>query len=148
VSSSNEEALLALAAKGQVERNLASLSLCPPLRHAAFAATVAALVTLPVVPLPFRLAAIPFVFMSIFLIVRWDKRRLGVFIKGYRRGKTRIITFLMLVLVLGSSSASDYFLSSHEIPAVSLALAAITFLIGYLGSLLWQRVFVSELDAG
>jgi hypothetical protein len=148
MSYSKEEAVLALAAKGKVEQNLASLPLCPPLRHAAFAATVAALVALPVLPLPFRLAALPYVFLSIFLIVRWDKRRLGVFMNGYRRGKTRIVTFPMLALILGLYFASYYVSLSHRKPVIILALAATAFLVGYLGSTLWQCVFVGELNAG
>ena len=145
---SREEALLALAAKDKVEQNLASLPLCPPLRHAAFAATVAALVAVPVLPVHSRFIALALIFISIFLIVRWDKRRLGVFINGYRRGKTRMVTFPMLVLILGLYLGSYYVSLSQKQPVIILALAAVAFLIGYLGSTLWQSVFVSELNAG
>lgn len=145
---SKEEALLALAAKDKVEHNLASLPLCPPLRHAAFAATMAALVAVPVLPIPLRFIALALIFISIFLIVQWDKRRLGMFINGYRRGKTRMVTFPMLVLILGMYFGSYYISLSQRHPVTILALAAVAFLIGYLGSTLWQRVFVSELNVG
>ena len=148
MSYSKEEALLALAAKGKVEQNLASLPLCPPLRHAAFAATMAALVAVPIFSLQMRFIALAFIFASIFLIVRWDKRRLGVFINGYRRGKTRMVTFPLLALILGLYFTSYYVSLSHRKPVIILALAATAFLICYLGSTLWQRVFVSELNAG
>lgn len=147
MSSPKEEALLALAAKGEVEQNLANLSLCPPLRHAAFAATVPTLVATPVLPLPMRFVALALIFTGIYLIVQWDKRRLGVFINGYRRGKTRMVTFPMLALILGLYFASYYFSISRGGPGISLALAALAFLIGCLGSALWQRIFVSELRA-
>lgn len=148
MSYSKEEALLALAAKGKVEQNLANLALCPPLRHAAFAATMAALVAVPIFPLHMRFIALAVIFASIFLIVRWDKRRLGVFINGYRRGKTRMVTFPMLALILGLDFGSYYvsFLPGKSV--LILALAATAFLIGYLGSTLWQRVFISELNVG
>lgn len=148
MSYSKEEALLALAAKGTVEQNLANLPLCPPSRHAAFAATMATLVAVPIFPLYMRFIVLAFIFASIFLMVRWDKRRLGVFINGYRRGKTRMVTFPMLVLILGLYFASYYVSLSHRDPVIILALAATAFLIGYLGSRLWQRVFISELNAG
>jgi hypothetical protein len=147
MSTIKEEALLALAAKGEVEQNLASLSLCPPSRHAAFAAIVAALVGTPVLPLPMRFVVLALIFAGIFLIVQWDKRRLGVFINGYRRGKTRMIAFPMVVLILGLYFASYYFSISHKEPSISIVIAAGAFLIAYLGSMLWQRVFVSELSA-
>lgn len=148
MSYSKEEAVLALDAKGEVQRNLANLPLCPPLRHAAFAVTVAALVAVPIFSLHTRFIALAVIFASIFLIVRWDKRRLGVFINGYRRGKTRMVTFPMLALILGLYFASYYVLLSKREPVIILALAATAFLVGYLGSTLWQRVFISELNAG
>jgi hypothetical protein len=147
MSTVKEEALLSLAAKGEVEQNLANLSLCPPLRHAAFAAVLATLVGIPALPQPMRFVALALIFTSIYLIVQWDKRRLGVFINGYRRGKTRMVTFPMLVLILGLYFASYYFSISQKEPGVSLALVALAFIIGYLGSTLWQRIFVSELSA-
>lgn len=146
MSNTKEEALTALAAKGEVEQNLANLSLCPPLRHAAFAAVLATLVVTPALPLPMRFGALALIFTSIYFIVQWDKRRLGVFINGYRRGKTRMVTFPMLVLVLGLYFASYYYSLQQKELGLSLALAALTFIIGYLGSTLWQRVFVTELS--
>ena len=147
MSTIKEEAILALAAKGEVEQNLASLALCPPLRHAAFAAIVAALVATPTLPLRMRFVALALIFAGIFLIVQWDKRRLGVFINGYRRGKTRMIAFSLVAIILGLYSASYYFSMSQKEPGISIALAAVAFLIAYVGSMLWQRVFVSELSA-
>jgi hypothetical protein len=58
-----------------------------------------------------------------------------------------MVTFPMLVLILGLCFASYYFSTSHKEPGISLALAAVAFIIGYLGSTLWQRIFVSELSA-
>ncbi|HEY5253075.1 MAG TPA: hypothetical protein VIJ53_00390 [Acidobacteriaceae bacterium] len=147
MSTIKEDAILALAAKVEVEENLASLANCPPLRHAAFAAIVAALVATPTLPLPMRFVALALIFAGIFLIVQWDKRRLGVFINGYRRGKTRMIAFPLVAIILGLYSASYYFSMSQKEPGISIALAAAAFLIAYLGSMLWQRVFVSELSA-
>ncbi|WP_158820387.1 hypothetical protein [Granulicella sp. S156] len=147
MSTPKEEALLALAAKGEVEQNLANLSFCPPSRHAAFAAVVAALVGTPAFPQPLRFTALALIIASVYLIVRWDKRRLGVFIRGDRRGKTRMVTFPMLVLLSGLYLTSYYFSIVRKEPGISLALAALTFIIGYLGSVLWQHIFVRELNA-
>ena len=145
MSIAKEEALLALAAKGEVERNLATLS-CPPIRHAAFAAVMAALVGTQALPERIRVVAIALILASIYLIVQWDRRRLGVFINGYRMGKTRLVTFPMLGLIIGLSLASHYFAVTQKEPGISLALTVLAFIVGYLGSTLWQRVFVSELS--
>jgi hypothetical protein len=142
-----DEASRALAAKGAAEQNLARLALCPPWRHAAFAAIMAALVAAPAVSVPVRFAVLAAIFVAIGLIVRSDRRRLGVFINGYRRGKTRLVTFPMLVAILSLYVASYYFGDTEGRPAISLALGVVAFGIGYVGSTIWQRVFVRELGA-
>jgi hypothetical protein len=58
------------------------------------------------------------------------------------------VTFPLLVFILSLYFSSFYFSISQIEPAIALALAGIAFLISYLGSTLWQRVFVSELNAG
>jgi hypothetical protein len=142
-----DEARAALAAKGAAEQNLAQLSLCPPWRHAAFAAVMAALVVTPVFPLPLRFGVLALVFVAIALIVQSDRRRLGVFINGYRRGKTRLVTFPMLAVILALDFASFHFGVTRHQPAISVALAAAAFAFAWVGSVLWQRVFVRELGA-
>jgi hypothetical protein len=142
-----EQARLALIAKGAAEQDLARLSLCPPWRHAAFAAVMATLVATPAFPLPMRFVVMGLIFVAIALIVQSDRRRLGVFVNGYRRGKTRLVTFPMLAVILLLYFASFHFAETRHQPAISLALAAASFAIGYVGSMIWQRVFVRELGA-
>ena len=142
-----EQARLALMAKGAAEQDLARLTLCPPWRHAAFAAVMATLVATPAASLPLRFGLLALIFIAIAMIVQSDRRRLGVFVNGYRRGKTRWVTFPMLALILLLYVASLYVAEIRHQPMISLALAAASFVIGYVGSVIWQRVFVRELGA-
>lgn len=142
-----EQARAALAAKAAAERNLAELALCPPWRHAAFAGIMAALVASPAAPLALRSVILVFVFAAIALVIQSDKKRLGVFINGYRRGRTRLVTFPMLAIVMAIYVASMVFGMDRHRPEISLALGVVTFGIAYVGSVLWQRVFVRELGA-
>lgn len=142
-----DEARAALAAKGAAEQNLASLASCPPWRHAAFAALMAALVAACAVPLAIRFSVLAMVLVAIGLIVQSDRRRLGVFINGYRRGRTRLVTFPMLAAILALYAASFHFGVTLARPGISFALALAAFVISYIGSILWQRVFVRELGA-
>jgi hypothetical protein len=146
MSTQKEEALQALAAKGEVEHNLANLTHCPPLRHAAFGAIVAALVSMPALSLHLRFVALVLIFAAIFLVAQWDKRRLGVFINGYRRGKTRMVAIPMLVVILGLYYTSYYLSTLNKSPWINFALGAVAFVVSYVGSMIWQRVFVSELS--
>lgn len=142
-----EQARMALMAKGAAEQDLARLAACPPWRHAVFAAMMATLVATPAIPLPLRFVALALVFVAIVLVVQSDRRRLGVFVNGYRRGKTRLVAFPMLAVILILYGISCWFGLGRGEPAVSLALAAVSFVVGYIGSVIWQRVFVRELGA-
>ncbi len=53
----------------------------------------------------------------------------------------------MLALILALEAASVHFGATRGQPAISFALAAAAFVIGYFGSVLWQQVFVRELGA-
>lgn len=142
-----QEAHLALAAKVEAEQRIARLATCPPWRHAAFGGVMAALVVAQAVPLPLRFGLFALTFVAILLIVRSDRRRLGVFINGYRRGRTRLVTFPLLVIATALYAASVYWGVARDRPAVSVALGIVTFAVCYAGSVLWQRVFVRELGA-
>jgi hypothetical protein len=142
-----EEARLALLAKGAAEQNLAKLAHCPPWRHAAFAALMAGLVSAPAFSIRIRFGLLAIVLAAIAMIVRSDRRRLGVFINGYRRGKTRRVMFPMLAVILGFYMASLYCGDVLHQPAICFAMAAAAFCVGYVGSVIWQRVFVHELGA-
>lgn len=140
-----EEARIALAAKGKAEQDLARVAHCPPWRHALFAAVMATLVATPEIAPPLRFGVLAMVCGAIALIVQSDRRRLGVFINGYRRGKTRLVTFPMLAVIFGLYSASTYYGVGRHQPAISFAIAAVSFVISYFGSVLWQKVFKHEL---
>lgn len=144
---SGEEARMALAAKDDADHQIAKLADCPPWRHAAFAALLAALVAQPAIPLSWRFGMDAAVFFAGFLIYRSDRRRLGVFINGYRRGKTRLVIVPVLLIWLALYSASYYFETKYDEPLISLLLAAVAFAVGYSGSVIWQRVFRRELGA-
>lgn len=145
MSMTYEEARAALAAKTLAEQDLARIGTCPPWRHAAFAALETALVLSPAVPLVWRFAILAALLVGLILIVRSDRRRLGVFINGYRRGRTRLVVIPLLLGVLVLYSLSTVAALDWHLPWISLACAAITFPVCYYGSAVWQSVFRREL---
>lgn len=140
-----EEARAALAAKTLAEHEVARLGTCPPWRHAAFAAIEAALVISPAAGTTGQFATTAAALCAIALVVRADRRRLGVFINGYRRGRTRLVAFGLLVLLLPMFALSNWAALDLHRPALSVLAAAATFGFCYVGSVLWQRVFRREL---
>ena len=137
----------ALDKVGAARAQIADVGLCPPWRHAAFGAVMSLLILGLGFPLAVQVACLCLAMGLMALIVVHDRRRYGMFINGYRRGKTRWVAFgILLVWLPLYAIAVHYGLTLHD-HVVPLLLGALGFVIGTIGSMLWQRVFVSEMGA-
>lgn len=139
------EALAALDAKQDAEQRLAAAADCPPWRHAIFAALMAAMVAAPVLPSAWQMGVLAALLVTVPLIVRSDRRRTGMFVNGYRRGRTMAVTLLILganMVLYTTSLYRAVELGDHR---TGLLLAPIAFAIAYAGSTLWMRVFRREM---
>ena len=141
----SSEALSALDAKRAAEAQMAKAATCPPWRHAVFGLLMGALVASPAFDTVPRFAILVAILACIPLIIHSDRKRTGMFINGYRRGKTRLVVVGILIVELGL-----YFVSltrglDHHDRLTPLLLGVAGVVIGIAGSLLWQRVFVREM---
>ncbi|NIJ22362.1 hypothetical protein FHS95_004077 [Sphingomonas naasensis] len=131
----------------RIDASRAQLALaanCPPARHLAFAGVMGALVLSPLAG-PYQILTLAPIALAVALIVQWDRRRLGMFINGYRRGKTRLVTAGLLLLILPVYFASFWLAFEAKLVWPSILLAAAATLISYVGSTIWQRVFRREM---
>ncbi|WP_294333859.1 hypothetical protein [uncultured Sphingomonas sp.] len=145
--SSIAEAHEALAHIQTSRAQLARIAHCPPARHLAFAALEAGVVVSPAAA-PYQLLALVPVLVGLVLIVRWDRRRLGMFINGYRRGRTRQVIAAFLPVLAALYAASAYCVLAKHLVWPSLLLGVVMFGVATWISMVWQRVFVRELEAG
>lgn len=141
------EALSALDAKRQAEAQIARAATCPPWRHAVFGAMMGALIASFAFEFVIRTAILVIVLACIPIIVRSDRKRMGMFINGYRRGKTRWVAFGILAVWLPLYAISVHYGLDRHNHVVPLVLGLVGFAIGTAGSVLWQRVFVREMGA-
>jgi hypothetical protein len=81
------------------------------------------------------------------VIIHSDRKRMGMFINGYRRGKTRIVALGILAVELALYFVSVVRGLDHQDHVTPLLLGAAGVMIGIAGSMLWQRVFVREMGA-
>lgn len=142
-----EEAIAALDAKKSAEQQLAAAALCPPWRHAVFGLLMGALVATPAFAFPIRMSILAGLIPVVALIVRSDRKRMGMFINGYRRGRTRIVALAMLAIVLGLYAVSVHRGLGLGDTVTPLLLGVAAAISGTIGSIIWQRVFVRELGA-
>lgn len=120
----------------------------PLWRHAIFGALFFALIGSVSISTSVQLAAIPIQLAIIFLIVRSDRQRMGVFINGYRRGATLPLTLGMVVVSVGLVHAAMTLRQDGSGVVLKMALATLSFLIATGFSVYWQRIFQLELKAG
>lgn len=141
------EAMSALEAKRQAEAQMARAANCPPWRHAMFGLLMGALVASVAFDTPIRFAIMAAILVSIPLIIHSDRKRMGMFIYGYRRGKTRYVIAGYLALWIPLYGfAVHYGLDLHN-RVVPLVLGVVAGMIGVVASMMWQRVFVREMGA-
>ncbi len=87
------------------------------------------------------------VIMRALLLQKWDRRRTGVFINGFRPGRTRIITLAMLAMMIGLLVPAVRYGASGVV-WVPLAIGGVAAVIGTLTSILWYRIYIGDLRRG
>lgn len=142
------EARAALDAMGSANAGLADAMACPPWRHAAFGVLMASLVLAVTVPsawfLPIQIVSLA----GLILLLRHDRARYGVFVNGYRRGRTLPVTLALLAAELGIVFLA---VPARHLPFPSvrgLACIAAAFAIATAASVLFQRIWIAEIRAG
>lgn len=141
------EALSALDAKRQAEAQVARAANCPPWRHAVFGLMMGGLVASPAFQIAIRFAIVIVLLCLIPLIIQSDRKRMGMFINGYRRGKTRVVTLSLLVVELALYCVSVWRGLGADDHTTPLLLGVLGLIIGLAGSVAWQGVFARELGA-
>jgi hypothetical protein len=142
---SSVEAAEALAAMRASQARLALAANCPPQRHFAFAVLLGGLVATPALRPFYALLAEGVLLIGIAVLVRWDRRRTGMFINGYRAGRTRPLTFLLLAVVLALYAAGFWLSRGRGLWWGPLATGAVAAAIAFQASVVWKRIFRREM---
>ena len=136
----------ALAAVQASKAQLLKAASCPPERHLAFAGLMTGLVACPAAPVPVMLGIEALLLLGVAAVVQWDRRRTGMFVNGYRVGKTLWVTLPALVIELSLFGLGMWLSKERGIAWAPLVLAAPAFVIALGASLLWGRVWKGELQ--
>ena len=135
----------ALGAIDGAQAALARAADCPPWRHAAFGGVMGVITLSAGLGQPYNFLLLAVAFVSIALIVISDRRRMGIFINGYRKGATRPLTFVMLGVMLVIVFAEIHAKDAGLALATRVALALIAAAIATGMSVIWQRIFRREM---
>ena len=141
----SREAADALAAIRTSRSHLVAACDTPPSRHLAFAGLMGSLVACPAVALPWRFGVLSAILIGLALVIRWDRRRTGMFVNGYRAGRTRTVTFIMLAFCLALYAISVWLADGRHLILPSLGLGLLAMTGAFLGSRAWCRTFAREM---
>jgi hypothetical protein len=144
-----KEAQAALDEMNAAERKLATDGPDYPLwRHAAFGAVMAVMVLGQGFALPWSVVMLVLAMAGGAALVTDDRRRYGVFVNGYRRGRTLPLTLLLLVMMLGAMAGEIYARTNGLSLVTKLGIAGIAFSIATAMSVWWTRIYQRELLGG
>lgn len=143
------EAQAALDSMTAAQREFAASGPKYPLwRHIAFAAVMGAIVLSQGFGPPLQVVLFVFAMAAVAWIVADDRRRYGLFVSGYRKGRTLPLTLVMVALLLGAMGAEIYARINGLSLAVKFGIAGGAFVVALAASLLWTRIYDRELRDG
>lgn len=145
----SDSARAALDTVARTRQEMATkLGNCPPIRHVMFGALFAVLIGTIAISTSAQIMGCAAVIVGVLAIKRWDERRMGVFINGYRKGRTLPVTLGFVGLMILLVAAAMHMRIEGFADASKAGLAAIAFVLGVAFSIVWMRVFRKELRAG
>lgn len=139
------DALTAIAA---AQLQLAETQTFPLWRHAALGGVMALLIAANAVPQAFFAGLFIASMAGVVWLMKYDRRRTGTFVNGWRRGRTFPVSLVLFALLLGlvflaRNTRGDGYVSSEGLLAIVAAFA-----LGTAFSLVWQRIYIGELREG
>ena len=142
-----DEANQALDAVASAKRSVAAASAAPLWRHAAFGLVMALLMLSVAAGQPFWLLPWALSMAGVALLFWWDRRQTGMFVNGYRRGRTLPLTIALLVVMVALAVAAGR-LNLYGYRELALLTVPAAFVVALVTSLWWERIFLREMGAG
>jgi len=142
-----EDAHASLAAMAEARGRLARAARVPLWRHLLFAGAMGGLIMAYALPLPFQAMAVAFFTAAAAIMVRRDRERTGLSIKGYQRGRTRWSVFGLAGIMLLAFALSVVARKLYGIDWAPLAIGAVISVLSLGASLRWERVYLGGLGA-
>lgn len=115
-------------------------------RHAAFGVLLAGLTAAQAAPTPFNVwADVGLTFVALG-IAREDRRRRGVFVNGWRHGRTLWVTLPVVLLAMAAGLLGLWLARERGLVWAPVALGAALFPVGTVASKAWEQVYRRELQ--
>ncbi len=140
-----DEAAAALAAIQTSRERLAAAAHSPPERHLAFAALMGGVVAAQAAPMPISIIIVALLIFGVTGVIAWDRKRTGMFINGYRKGRTLPLTLALVAFALADIGVCVWLKESRQITWAPLAGGLIAALVAWPASILSERIYIREM---
>ncbi|WP_417495673.1 hypothetical protein [Maricaulis sp.] len=145
---SPDDAARAIDAAKQASATSAGKVVAPIWFDLALSSIIAGMVLVLALPIPFLNLAQLFLFGALGLTVWLYRRRYGVWVSGWRAGKTRLIALSLFVLYLGILGVSLYSFHVLHLFWPMLVGAGVMFILAMIGSRIWMATYRAETGTG
>lgn len=140
----SQSAFEALAGVEAINAEVARKASCPPHLRAAFALIMGAMVASQALTPGGSVSILVACFFGVILLLKTQRERLGFFVNGYRRGRTRWVALSLLVVVEALLFGSIW-LKLHGYPWAPLAAGGFTTVLAFGASYVWQWAYQIDL---
>ena len=140
-------ALKALEDARTAQAGLAERVNCPPHMRVAFGLIMGALIAAQAAPSSVAIGVTAACLGAVVLMIRAIRRRTGIFVNGYRRGRTRWVALGLLAIVESALAFSLWLKLAHHLVWAPLAAGAAVTVIAIAASFLWQAAYRADLSA-
>lgn len=144
----DEDALRMLAEVEAANADLAKRAKAPLWYHPALGLLIGALIAVQGQPTPILLAFYAAYIAGLALLVRAYKRHTGLWISGYRAGRTRWVALGLAALTTIGGVIAVWLLRERGLTSAPLVFGAIVAVIVTIGGVVWEAAFRADLRDG
>lgn len=144
----DEDALRMLAEVEAANTDLAERAKAPVWYHGALGLLIGGIVAVQAAPIPARFAYYGLYAVGLVLLVRAYKRHTGMWISGYRAGRTRWVAVGLATLAILCAAIAVWLERERHLTAAPLVFGAIVAVIVTIGGFVWEAAFRADLRDG
>lgn len=144
----DEDALRMLAEVEAANADIAERAKAPTWYHPALGLLVGGLIAVQGQPIPVMIGFYVLYAIGLVLLVRAYKRRTGMWVSGYRAGRTRWVAVGLATLAMVAGLISIWLLRERGLTAAPLVFGAIVAVIVTIGGFVWEAAFRADLRDG
>ena len=130
-----------------MQAGLADRVNCPPHMRLAFGLVLGGMIAGQAGSPPLAMGVTALCLCAVVLMIRAIRRRTGVFVNGYRRGRTRWVALGLLAIAESALVLSLWLKLAQHVAWAPLAAGALVAVVAVAGSYLWQAAYRADLSA-